>query len=562
MGHKFNKYVINSRKAVTDESGGGDRTMKKIRKAGMLSLALLAITLQVAFMSGCTATQNQVSLKGVEGPVPQCKIESLPELPDVRITSVTKETQPVPHCKVAGVIGPEIHFELLLPEEWNGKFVMGGGGGFVGSVMNTSLMFGSLQAGYASVGTDTGHQGHPLDASWAHNNLERLVNFGHQAVHRTAVTAKALTEAFYQKDITRSYFTGCSRGGGQALMEAQRYPEDFDGIVAGAPAYNWAMLGATATQINQVMYPDPNNLQEAVVGPKEQQLIESAYLEQCDALDGIKDGVLNDPRQCKFDVATLLCKGEKNDRCLSKEQLAAVKTIHNGPKDGKGNAMFYGFPFGGETALGGWPRWLTGGLKYQADLDEFQGGVDVGDFEAPVTPNAYYGFGNGIMKYFVYNDPEWTYKNYRFDTFPKDAERVAATLNATNPDLSAFRKRGGKLIMYTGWSDAAISALATIGYYDKVIAHDKKAANDVRLFMMPGVEHCFGGPGPSWVNWLDELDKWVETGKAPDQITVYFVDEKMQPAGSRLLCAYPQTAEHDGKGDPRDVSSFSCIKGD
>jgi feruloyl esterase len=195
----------------------------------------------------------------------------IPELPDVAVTSVTHETAPVPHCKVAGVIGTETNFELLLPDSWNGKFVMGGGGGFVGSVMNTSLMFGSLQAGYATVGTDTGHQGHPLDASWAHNNLERLVNFGHQAVHRTAVTAKALIKSYYERDASRSYFTGCSRGGGQGLMAAQRYPGDFDGIVAGAPAYNWAPgLAALATQINQAMYPDPNDLEEAVIGPAEQ----------------------------------------------------------------------------------------------------------------------------------------------------------------------------------------------------------------------------------------------------------------------------------------------------
>jgi feruloyl esterase len=211
-----------------------------------------------------------------------------------------------PHCKVAGVIGTETHFELLLPDDWNGKFVMGGGGGFVGSVMNTSLPFGSLQSGYATVGTDTGHRGHPLDASWAHNNLERLVSFGHQAVHRTAVTAKALTEAYYRDGIRRSYFTGCSRGGGQGLMAAQRYPEDFDGIVAGAPAYNWTPgLAALATQITRAMYPDPGNLEEAVVGPAEQELIESSYLAMCDEQDGLKDGILNDPRTCGFDVTAL-----------------------------------------------------------------------------------------------------------------------------------------------------------------------------------------------------------------------------------------------------------------
>ncbi|UCH38567.1 MAG: tannase/feruloyl esterase family alpha/beta hydrolase [Gammaproteobacteria bacterium] len=517
------------------------------QKIQPLTLALAMV------LSTALAAEN----KHKEG---MCKPESLRDLPDVQITSIKHNTDPAAHCKVAGVIGPEIHFELLLPEQWNGKFVMGGGGGFVGSVVNTSLMFGSLQAGYATVGTDTGHQGHPLDASWAYNNLERLVNFGHQAVHRTAVTAKALTKAYYQNDIARSYFTGCSRGGGQGLMAAQRYPEDFDGIVAGAPAFNWAPgLAALASQINQAMYPDPENLQEAVIGPTEQELIESSYLAMCDEKDGIKDGILNDPRQCKFDVASLLCKGEKTDACLSKEQLAAVKVVYDGPKDSKGNPLFYGFPFGGETSAGGWPRWLTGGLKYQANLNEFQSGIDTESFEAPIVPSMFYGFGNGIMKYFVYNDPDWTYKNYDFDTLRKDSEQVAETLNATNPDLSAFRKRGGKLIIYTGWSDAAAPGPAIVGYYEDVLAHDKAAAQDVRLFMMPGVEHCFGGHGPSFVNFLTEIDQWFETGKAPEQATAYWLDENMQPNGSRPVCAYPKTAKYDGKGDTRDAASFSCV---
>jgi feruloyl esterase len=494
---------------------------------------------------------------------PVCSPESLPQLPDVRIVAVTPELVPVPHCKVAGVIGTETNFELLLPDAWNGKFVMGGGGGFVGSVMNTSLMFGALQAGYATVGTDAGHQGHPLDASWAHNNLERLVSFGHQAVHRTAVTAKALTGSYYQGEIGRSYFTGCSRGGGQGLMEAQRYPEDFDGIVVGAPAYNWTPgMAAVATQITQAMYPDPNDLEEAVVGPAEQQLIESSYLEVCDDQDGLKDGILNDPRQCQFDVATLLCEGEKTARCLSEQQLAAVKVVYDGPKDPEGNSLYYGFPFGGETALGGWPRWLTGGLKYLSDLDEFQGGVDAGDFESPVAPNAFHGFGNGIMKYFVYNDPDWSYDNYDFGTLKKDSERIAETLNATNPDLSAYRERGGKLLIYSGWSDAAVPAEGVIGYYEDVLAHDETAVADVRLFMMPGVEHCFGGPGPSWVNFLTEIDEWVEAGEAPSQVTAYWLNEQMQPDGSRPVCAYPNLLEYDGVGDPRDASSFSCVSPD
>jgi feruloyl esterase len=490
--------------------------------------------------------------------VPTCNLESLRDLPDVRITAVTEEAVPVTHCKVAGVVGAEIHFELLLPETWNGKFAMGGGGGFVGSVMNTSLMYGSLQAGYATVGTDTGHQGHPLDASWALNNLERLVNFGHQAVHRTAVTAKALIKDYYDSDISRSYFTGCSRGGGQALMEAQRYPADFDGIVAGAPAHNWTGLAAAATQITRAMYPDPGYLQKAVVGPEEKELIQSSYLAMCDARDGITDGILNDPRHCEFDVATLLCGAENTDRCLSAEQVAAVKVIYEGPKDSQGNSLYYGFPFGGGTAIGGWARWLTGGLKYQADLDEFQGGVDTGDFEAPVAPSAFYGFGNGIMKYFIYNDPQWSYVDYDYDNLENDSRRVGETLNATSPDLSAFRDRGGKLIVYSGWSDPAAPGNAFVAYHDDVLEFDATAAEDVRLFMMPGVEHCFGGPGPSWVNFLDEIDNWVESGDAPDQVIAYWLDENMQPTGSRPVCAYPKYAKYNSAGDTRDASNFSC----
>jgi len=490
---------------------------------------------------------------------PLCKTETLPWLPDVTITSVTQETQGAPHCKVTGVIGSEIHFELLLPEKWNGKFVFGGGGGFVGSVVNVAAsLYGAVQSGYATVGTDTGHQAHSLDASWAINNMERIVNFGHQAVHRTTVTAKALTETYYKKDIAHNYFIGCSRGGGQALMEAQRYPEDFEGIVAGAPAYNWTMgLGAGMTQNQRAMYPDPNNLNEAIVGPKEQALIETSYLKMCDELDGIKDGILTDPRQCKFDVATLLCKGKKTDSCLSKVQLKAVKTVYDGPKDSKGNSLFYGFPFGAETSVGGWSMWVTGGLKYHQDSGDYQEGLS-SDFPAPVVPNAQFPFGTNVMKYFVYHDSDWTYINYNYDALREDAKLAANTVNATNPDLSAFRKQGGKLLLFTGWSDAAITALGTIGYYDEVVAHDKTAENDVRLFMMPGVEHCWGGAGPTFTNYLTEIDRWVESGTAPEQTSVFWLDDKFQPAGSRLLCAYPKIAKYDGKGDTRDASSFSC----
>jgi feruloyl esterase len=521
-----------------------------------------AAALMVLMLGACGEDADELAVAGqgnqIVGTDAVCAVESLPALPDVRITGVTEVPAPVPHCKVDGVIGTETNFELLLPQAWNGKFVMGGGGGFVGTVQNTALMFGPLQAGYATVGTDTGHAGHPLRADWAHNNLERLVSFGHQAVHRTAVTAKALITEYYDEEISRSYFTGCSRGGGQGFMEAQRYPEDFDGIVAGSPAHDWTGAAARAMQIGAAMFPDPSDLQRAVVGPAEQRLIESSYLEACDAQDGLEDGILNDPRQCAFDVGTLLCEGEKSDTCLSAEQLAAVRVVYDGSEDSQGRALSQGYPFGGETSGAGWSRWLTGGLEYLGDADDFQAGVDDGGFEGPVTPNFFFGFGIEIMRYFVYNDPEWTYEGYDWDNFRKDSERVAQTLNATSPDLSAFRERGGKLLIYNGWSDPAQTNHTFIDYYEQVLAHDETAAADVRMFLMPGVEHCIGGPGPSWVNFLAEIDNWVETGDAPDQIVAQWLDESLQPAGSRPVCAYPEVARYDGEGDPRDASSFSC----
>jgi len=525
----------------------------------------LALVMLATILAACGSTREGPTVKKDSATQVgrSCSRASLLDLPDVRITSVSEESQFAPHCKVAGVIGTETNFELLLPDMWNGKFVMGGGGGFVGQVINSALPYAPLQAGYATVGTDTGHSGHPVTADWAYNNLERLVSFGHQAVHRTAVTAKALIKAYYQQDIARSYFTGCSRGGGQALMEAQRFPEDFDGIVAGAPAYNWTSgLAAGTLVINLAMYPDPADLDEAVIRPQDQELIESTYLVQCDALDGIEDGILSDPRQCDFDVASLACESGQTDGYLTERQVAAVKAIYDGPSDNQGQ-IFPGFPLGGETSPAGWNRWLTGGLKYNVDEDSFQGGVEISDeHQAPELPSLHYGFGMGIMKYFIYNDPDWAYVDYDINHLRSDAERVEQTLNAADPDMSAFRDRGGKLLMYTGWSDPAITALGTIDYYEHVLEHDASAIEDVRLIMMPGVDHCFGGAGPDWVNYLDEINKWVETGDAPEQMTAYWLNDQFQPDDSRPVCVYPKHVKYNGTGDTRDASSFSCVNWD
>ena len=494
------------------------------------------------------------------GSSPVCSLESLPTLPDVRITSVTREVASVSHCKVAGVLGTETNFELLLPDDWNGKFVMGGGGGFVGSVINTALGYGVLEKGYATVGTDTGHRGSAIDASWALNEFERIVSFGHQAVHRTAVTAKALTQAHYEKELSRSLFFGCSRGGGQALMEAQRYPEDFDGIVAGAPAYNWTEeLGGRNTWINQAMYPDPDDLSFATITPDVQDLMARAVMQKCDLLDGLEDGILNNPLECEVDVREFACGDGETRACLNPAQLEAARRVYEGLVI-DGERVVPGYAPGAKLGENGWTRWITGGLDVGAE-GEFQRGVpEDPEFPDPVTPSAHFAFGNGVMKYLVMHDPDWDYSTYDFSTFRSDVAAVSSTLDATDPDLDAFRARGGKLLMFNGWRDMALTPLGTIEYYEQVIERDPAAADDVRLIMVPGMDHCIGGPGPSYVNWVDEIDRWVDTDQAPGQVTAHWVNEQLQPDGSRLACAFPNVLEYDGTGDPRDAASFRCVR--
>ncbi len=529
-----------------------------IRRKGRSS-AVTSLGCWIALLAGCGPAEDGPQTAG--GSL-ACTVDALPALPDVRMVSVTREQLPVPHCKVAGVIGTETNFELLLPEAWNGKFVMGGGGGFVGSVVNVALGLGALQKGYATVGTDTGHRGSALDASWALHNLERVVSFGHQAVHRTAVTAKALIAAYYGTPSSKDYFFGCSRGGGQALMEAQRYPEDFDGIVAGAPAYNWTEeLGGRNTLLNQVMYPDPNDLSVATITPEALKVIGNAVLGQCDLADGLEDGVLNNPLSCNFDVTDVACEVGEAEACLTPLQLEAARRVYEGLTV-DGEQIVPGFPVGAELGYAGWTLWIAGGLAV-GEVDEFQRGVEPDpDYPDPETPSAHFAFGNSVMKYLVFHDPDWDYSTYGFSTFREDVAAVSQTLDATEPDLDAFRERGGKLLLFNGWRDMALTPLGTIDYYEQVIARDASATDDVRLIMLPGMDHCFGGPGPSVVDWLDEIDRWVETGRSPGHVTASWVDAQMQPDGSRLACAYPAVLEYDGAGDPRDAASFRCVAGD
>jgi hypothetical protein len=470
----------------------------------------------------------------------ECSHLVMIRFPDVKISEATAVQGTsatstaairVPHCRVNGVIGKEIRFTLLLPETWNQKLFMGGGGGFVGSVQNSAQS--TVNLGYASVGTDTGHQGSGIDASWALNDLERRVNFGYLAVHRTADVAKAIIASYYGSGPTRNYFSGCSRGGGQAVMEAIRYPDDFDGVVAGAPALDWTGIGAQFIKDAQAAFPDPHDLTNPLFTPDTLKSIGTKILEACDAIDGVKDGVMEDPRRCKVDLSTLP---------VTDAQRAALSKIYGETKNRDG-VIFPGQPFGGEADAAGWQAWIVGVNPLIAQTR---------------MPSLRYAFGTELFKYMVFNDPSWNYTTYDFSTFRKDTELTASYLNATSPDLSAYKTKGHKLIMWHGWADAGLSPLGTVQYYEQVRARDAAVRDFFRLFMMPGVLHCSGGTGPDEADWAAAIAEWVENGRAPDRI----VARKAGPGGAssrtRPLCPYPQHAVYAGTGSTDQAESFVC----
>lgn len=460
-------------------------------------------------------------------------------LPDIRIDTAEAVAEPVAHCKVKGTIGGRIGFSVWLPERWNGRFTMGGSGGFVAPEDNQALRLAEnvLAAGYATASTNTGHQAAGQDGSWALGDLEAIVNYGHLATHRALVASKAVIASRYGRAAEKSFFFGCSNGGRQALHEAQRYPEDFDAIIAGAPALDFTGVAAAFTQITAKMYPDPKALVEPLVGPEARRILRTAIEARCDAADGVTDGILQDPTACDFDPGSLACPAGgavARDGCLSDAEIEAIRTVYDGPA-GPSGPLHVGFPFGAEaTDANGWGSWLTGGGT---------GGV----------PNAAFAFGVGFMRYFLNHDPDWSWVGYDWGGFEAQAAPLSAVLNAENPDLSAFRARGGKLLMYHGWADVALSAHMSTGYVDRVYARDSTARDDVRLFMMPGVLHCAGGAGPWRVNFLEALEAWHASGTAPEELTAAYPDKP----GARRLCAWPQQA-HFVSGDPDSVEAYAC----
>ena len=453
-------------------------------------------------------------------------------------------------CRVAGVTAPAINFEVWLPDAWNGKFQGVGNGGMAGSI-SYGAMAGALMRGYATASTDTGHKsgGGSFDAEWAIGRPDLVEDYGHRGLHLTTVNGKAITSAFYGTPPIYAYYTGCSKGGQQGLMEAQRYPDDYDGIVAGNPAHDWTRFYVGAhLWYAQATLSDP----ESYIPPDTVGLLADAVNAACDNLDGIEDGILADPRRCDFDPAVLTCgAGDDPTRCLTAKQVATVNAIWSGGRTGVGEVIYPGLVPGGEAEPGAWERWVTGPERF--------GGIH---FRAA----------DGFFKFMVFEDPDWDFRSFDYDTDLAFAlEKVGPMLDARDPDLGPFRARGGKLIVYHGWSDPDISALSSVDYYEQVASllggnGDRDAslaetAEFFRLFLVPGMGHCRGGPGPDQFDALSALEAWVEQDAPPERIKASQVQDG-QVVRTRPLCPYPQVASWTGQGSTDVATSFICAIAD
>lgn len=460
-------------------------------------------------------------------------------------------------CRIQGVATPtsdsEIRFEVWLPlSDWNGKYEQVGNGGFAG-VIPLSSMAQPLLQGYAAAATDDGH-GFGPGATWAIGHPEKVKDFGYRAVHETAVQAKALIRAFYGTQASRDYFVGCSEGGREGLTEAQRYPDDFQGIVAGSPAIYWNQLQARGLWDELALLETP----ESYIPPSKLPILQNAAIAACDALDGSKDGFIENPTVCHFDPATVECTGSDTSGCLTAPQVAAANKIYgplNNPRTGA--LIEPGFSPGGEALPANWPAWITGASAPQLGIAKL--------------------FANQFFTDMLYANPKWDPKSFNFDSDVKFMDdKLGAILNSVDPDLRAFKAHGGKLIQYHGWSDAAIPPLGSVEYFESVQSAMGDTENFYRLFMVPTMSHCAGGPGATMFGnagglgpQADDadhdvvlaLDRWVEKGVAPDRIIATgFVanDPAKGVAMTHPLCPYPQVAQYKGTGDTKDAANFVC----
>jgi hypothetical protein len=460
-------------------------------------------------------------------------------------------------CRVVAESHPsadsKIAIEAWLPlDGWSGRFQGVGNGGFAGSI-NYRDMANAVLRGDSTAGTDTGHTGSGIEAGWALGHPEKIADFGYRAVHEMTLSGEAIAAAFYGRAAGHRYFASCSDGGREALMEAQRFPDDYDGILAGAPAFNWTDLLADFLYTVQTLQRDPASYIPAAKLPA----VQKAVLASCAKGSGAE--FLDDPRQCQFDASILLCTGADTGECLTAPQVAALKALYAGPNLKGGKTASHGWMPGAETGQNGWAGWITGPAPGKSAISAFA---------------------SGYLDDMVYNKADLDLQKLDLHEALKNAQSTTGgVLDAVNPDLSGFYGHGGKLILYHGWNDPAIPALDTVDYFNKVVAAagKEKAAGFVRLFLVPGMQHCAGGPGATAFGQggpLDDvaqndpqhsihraLEAWVEKGNAPERVTAAKIDMqggKFTLSFTRPICPYPQAAAYSGSGDRNSAASYVC----
>ena len=433
-------------------------------------------------------------------------------------------------CRVAGTIRPtpdsDIRFEVWMPASaWNGKFVGVGNGVWAGSITYFSMVE-PLSMGYATAATDDGHQGNPLDASFAAQHPEKLVDFGHRAPHEMTVAAKAAIAAFYGTDARRSLFVSCSTGGRQGLMEAYRYPQDYNGISSMAAANPMVPLMMSSLWTGEATLKDA----ASHIPPQKFALVHKAAVQACDAQDGVQDGIISSPRSCRFDPAVLQCKTEDGPDCLTAPQVAALRAIYHGPRNPRtGKVIFAGFEPGSEAMF---PIQTAGPEPFGAAFT--------------------------YMKDLVFQNPQWDFRSFDYD---KDVARAlqagSAQLDVPPNGLDSYLAGGRKLLLSHGWADGLIPPMSTVNFYTRLTAHRGAAKTQgTRLFLIPGMGHCGGGDGPFLFNAIATLDEWVDTGRAPERIVVS--NPPGAPPRTRPLCPYPQEAVYSGVGSSDEEKNFKC----
>jgi feruloyl esterase len=431
-------------------------------------------------------------------------------------------------CRVQATLTPsadsDIKIEVWLPAStWNGKFQAVGNGGWAG-IISYGPLGAAVRRGYAAASTDTGHVGG--SASFALGHPEKLTDFAYRAVHETTVAAKAIIANFYGNGPRYSYWNGCSTGGRQGLKEAQKFPADFDGIIAGAPANYQMHLHVWSVAVAQAMDKEPGSY----IPPEKYPAIHKAAIEACDALDGLKDGLIQDPTRCHFDPKVLECKGADSPACLTAPQVEAARKIYAPVKNTRTAAeIFPGMEPGSELGWAG----LAGPKAAAVATDTFT--------------------------YIVYKDPNWDWHTLNPDTDTALADKIDnGLIDAIDPNLEPFFSHKGKLIMYHGWSDQLIAPGNSVNYYGSVAKKTgSKSVDEIRLFMVPGMAHCAGGEGPNTFDMVSALEQWVEQDHAPEQIIASH-SQNGTVDRTRPLCPYPQVARYKGSGSIDEAANFTC----